>query len=150
MVTWSHTHTSPSHFAFTLTPSRASAAAAARTRPPPRPLPFATMGDVGLTLTWPLFCTVCFFGGAGSADVWTAWNWQDDVGEGGGDGVRDHLLQRVLRHPGLQVPRGERAHGPMPLRNGPPGRSLRLALYTSPVTRTGLLVAVGALDHLPS
>lgn len=43
---------------------------------------------------------------------------QDDAGEGSGHGVRHHLLQRILVHTHLQVPRGVRETSQIVIRNG--------------------------------
>lgn len=50
----------------------------------------------------------------GGSDVWASGHGQDDVGQSRGHRVRHHLLQRLLRHARLQVPRRVGAHGAHP------------------------------------
>lgn len=51
-----------------------------------------------------LFCCLLLCRPAAGCDaVWAPWHWQDDAGQGGGDRVRLHLLQRVVSNTGQQV-----------------------------------------------
>lgn len=54
----------------------------------------------------------------GRADGGPAGHGQDHAGEGRGHRVRDHVLQRVLLHAHLQVPRRVRETSQTALRNG--------------------------------